>query len=91
MLNRKGRSKKEYITIEDEAITPYIIKIDEDNYTIAHINKPEQGLYFCASLHTALKRIVRLTNSATTKTQNIKEYIANYNNMLNQFKKNIEI
>ena len=91
MLNRKGRSKKEYITIEDETITPYIIKIDEDNYTIAHNNKPEQGLYFCTSLPAALKRIVRLTNTATTKTQNIKEYINNYNNMLNQFKNNMAI
>jgi hypothetical protein len=62
MLNRKGRSKKEYITIEDEAITPYIIKIDEDNYTIAHINKPEQGLYFCASLSHSIK-----TNSKVNK------------------------
>ena len=90
MLNRKGRSKKEYITIEDKSINPYIIKVDEDNYTIAHSAKPEQGLYYCTSLSSALKRILRITNS-TTKTENIKEYITNYNNMLNQFKESIEI
>jgi len=91
MLNRKGRSKKEYVTIEDKSINPYIIKVDEDNYTIAHNNKPEQGLYYCTSLTAALKRIVRLTNSSTTKTENIKEYITNYDNMLNQFKESIEV
>lgn len=90
MLNRKGRSKKEYITIEDESINPYIIKVDEDNYTIAHNTKPEQGLHYCTTLAAALKRIVRLTNSST-KTENIKEYITNYDNMLNQFKENIAI
>ena len=90
MLNRKGRSKKEYITIEDKSINPYIIKVDEDNYTIAHSTKPEQGLYYCTSLSSALKRILRITNS-TTKTENIKEYITNYNNMLNQFKESIEV
>ncbi len=91
MLNRKGRSKKEYITIEDKSINPYIIKVDEDNYTIAHNTKPEQGLHYCTTLAAALKRIVRLTNSSTTKTESIKEYINNYNNMLNQFKESIEV
>ena len=90
MLNRKGRTKKEFITIDDELINPYIIKVDEDNYTICLAKKPEMGMHYCSSLASALKRIARLKN-IKSKTETIQEYINGYNNMLNKFKETIAI
>lgn len=85
MLNRKGRTAKTYVTIKDELLLPYIIKVDEDNYTVALESKPEAGIHYCTSLPSALNKITR-AKMIKTETKSLKEYINDYETMFNQLK-----
>ena len=85
MLNRKGRTAKTFITISDELLSPYIIKVDEDNYTVALESKPEAGLHYCTTLPSALNRIAR-SQMIKPETKSLRGYINEYKNMFNQLK-----
>ena len=85
MLNRKGRTAKTFITISDELLSPYIIKVDEDNYTVALESKPEAGLHYCTTLPSALDRITR-SQMIKSETKSLRGYINEYKNMFNQLK-----
>ncbi len=85
MLNRKGRTAKEFITIQDELLSPYIIKVDEDNYTVALESKPEAGIHYCTSLVSATNKVIR-AKMIKSETKSLKEYIKEYQNMFNQLK-----
>lgn len=85
----KGRTKKIYTTIKDDMISPYIIKADDDNYTIASENNPDNGLYYCTSLSGAINRVVKMKINSNGDTKSLKEYMNDYNKMLNQFKESI--
>lgn len=87
----KGRTKKVYTSIKDELLNPYFIKVDDDNFTVVNETNEDNGLYFCTTLSSALNRIAKMKVNSKGEVKTIKEYINEYNEMLNQFKENITV
>lgn len=87
----KGRTKKIYTSIKDELLNPYFIKVDDDNFTVVNESNEDNGLYFCTTLSSALNRIAKMKVNSKGDTKSLKEYMNEYNEMLNQFKESIVV
>jgi hypothetical protein len=82
--------------IIDDLIAPYKIWVDTNQYNVVDLNKKretdllEKSYGYYNSLGSALKSIVKL-KIVNNKEYTLKEYINQYETMLNEFKKKFEI
>ena len=83
---RKGRQKgqtKAKSIINDTAIAPYKILIEEDQYVLLDGKDIPQGYY--NSLDGAINKVSRNIIANKKETYSLSEYLKDYNNIKNKF------
>lgn len=85
----KGRKKGvSYTTyIEDEVLSPYYIAVNQNSFMVCEGDKESYNVigYF-SKFDSALKRVAKCKLNHDAKRYNIKEYLAEWRNINEEFK-----
>jgi hypothetical protein len=93
---KRGRQKgqtKDLVVIKDEAIAPYEIHIDQSCYILVEpgYNDTMTSIGYFTSLSSALNRIARYKMVSENKTYTIKQYIKEYEQLIEKLINTVKI
>ena len=85
---QKGQTKRVSI-IKDDAITPYVIHVEEDQFVLVDSIK-DKPLGYYTKLDTVIKKVSRMRLADNRETYTLVGFIESYNNIKNELTTNLK-